>query len=364
VVELLATAGVIILAAAAEWLHAFKVARVARLAFGPRARPASWARLAPALRVLSLGSLAWAFCALLSLDPKVHKKDEETPESEMRHLLVVMDVSPSMRLVDAGPEGKQSRRARARDLIESLLARVTASQCLVTIVATYNGAIPVVEKTRDLEVVRNIVDDLPLQYAFRSGGTDLFAGLAEAARIARPLRPGCATVLLISDGDTVPGAGMPRMPVSVAHVLVLGVGSPRHGTFVDGRQSKQEASTLRQIAARLNGIYHDGNEKHISTDTLREIAQSGRPSDLDRLTKREYALLACGLAAAALALLPLALQSFGAAWRPGVADGVRVGDRVAAGSRGSRVQLGQREAVGSKSSGSYPSGRRITFLEP
>src|SRR5205085_12435023 len=137
------------------------------------------------------------------------------------------------------------------------------------------------------EVIRNILDDLPMQHAFVSGGTDLFAGLGEAARIARPWRPHSATLLLVSDGDTVPATGMPRMPASVAHVLVLGVGNPRQGTFIDGHQSKQEASTLRQIAARLGGVYHDGNEKHVPSDVLRVIAQSGEAGALARLTRRE-----------------------------------------------------------------------------
>ena len=66
--------------------------------------------------------------------------------------------------------------------------RVAIRQYLITVVAVYNGAIPVVEKTRDAEVVRNIFDDLPMQYAFLAGDTDLFAGLKEAARIAHPWR--------------------------------------------------------------------------------------------------------------------------------------------------------------------------------
>ena len=36
-----------------------------------------------------------------------------------------------------------------------------------------------------------------------------------------------------------------------------------------------------------------------------------------KLTRREYALIACGAGAAVLAGLPLALMLFGTAWRPG-----------------------------------------------
>ena len=317
-VELFATALVLVLAAGAESLHAVRVRRVAALAFGPTRQPARWARLAPLFRVAALGATTWGLATLLTLDPKVHKSGEEIPESDMRHLILVLDVSPSMRLVDAGVDGKQSRRLRARDLMESLFSRVAIRQYMVTVVATYNGAIPVVEKTRDPEVVRNILDDLPLQYAFLAGGTDLFAGLKEAARIAHPWRPGSATLLLISDGDSVPSTGMPKMPASIGHTLVLGVGNPLNGKFIDGKHSKQDASTLRQIAARLGGVYHDGNEKHIGSDTLKAITQSSTAGPLDRLSRREYALCACGLGGFVLALLPLALQRLGTRFTPGV----------------------------------------------
>ena len=77
---------------------------------------------------------------------------------------------------------------------------------------------------------------------------------------------------------------------------------------------------LRQIAIRLGGTYHNGNTQHVSTDLLKAISASGEVSALDRLTRREYALIACGLGGLILALLPLALQRFGVAWVPGVPE--------------------------------------------
>lgn len=318
-VELLAAAIVLVVAAAAETLHALRVRRVAGLAFGPERRPAVWARSAPTLRVLSCALLTWGLMTLLTLEPKAHR-GEEGAESPRRHLILVLDVSPSMRLQDAGPESKQSRMHRARDVVESMTDRVGIRQYLITVIATYNGAIPVVEQSRDPEVLRNILNDLPMHYAFHKGDTDLLAGLEEASRIARPWNPDSATLLLISDGDTVPETGMPSMPKSIAHTLVIGVGDPHEGSFIDGRHSRQEASMLRQIAIRLGGTYHNGNTQHVSTDLLKAISASGEVSALDRLTRREYALIACGLGGLILALLPLALQQFGVAWVPGVPE--------------------------------------------
>ncbi len=318
-VAVLAMAAVVMLATAAEMLHRRRCRRVAHLAFGPRRRPAAWARGAPLLRVAALAGLTWGLVTLLQLTPKIHKAGEIS-ESEFRHLVLILDVSPSMRLEDAGPSGKQSRTRRAADVLTSFFERVPIDLYKTTVVAVYSEAKPVVIDTRDLEVVRNILHELPIYQAFPSGATNIFAGLEEAAKIARPWRPGSTTVLLVSDGDTVPAVGMPKMPPSVAHVLVVGVGDPHAGKFIAGHQSRQDTSTLRQVAVRLGGAYHNANEKHLPTDLLRQISLAGTSSLVERLTRREYALLACALGASVLALLPLLLHFLGTRWNPGVPE--------------------------------------------
>lgn len=317
-VGLLAAGAVFLLAAAAELLHAWRVRRVAALVFGPARRPRPWARLAPPARILALSALAWGLTTLLVLPPKVHKLTSRGKSSQLRHLLLVLDVSPSMELKDAGTDREQTRRQRAKDLLESFFQRVPVDLYRTSVIACYNGAKPVVVDTRDVEVVRNILDDLPLAYAFPVGKTDLFSGLAEAAKTARSWEPHSTTLLVVTDGDTVPATGMPKLPVSIAHVVICGVGDTRSGSFIDGQQSRQDASTLRQIAVRLGGVYHNGNEKHLSTSLLQSIAAGDRQSALAMLTLREYALLACGLGGAAYALLPLLLHFVGTHWRPGV----------------------------------------------
>ena len=123
---------------------------------------------------------------------------------------------------------------------------------------------------------------------------------------------------MVSDGDTIPPAGMPKLPASIEHVLVVGVGDPTAGRFIDGHLSRQDVSSLRQMAVRLKGAYHNGNEKHLPTDLLRSIALSAGESRVEKWTRREYALLACAAGASVLALLPLLLHLCGTTWRPGV----------------------------------------------
>ena len=316
-VALIVTAVVVALATCAELIHGRRVRQLGILAFGPGGRPAAWARGAPALRVLALGALAWGLVTLMLEPPRVHRADV-LQEGDYKHVVLALDVSPSMRLVDAGPSHQQSRMQRARDVMESFFKRVAMNQYRITVVAVYNGAKPVVIDTSDVEVVRNILGDLPMHYAFKTGKTRLFTGLEEAARIARPWKPKSTTLILISDGDTVPATGMPKMPASVASVVIVGVGDPVTGKFIDGRQSRQDTSTLRQIAVRLGGTYHNGNEQHLSTGLLQRMTEATLDSGLEQLTRREYALIASGVGASLFALLPLLLALAGTGWRPGV----------------------------------------------
>ncbi len=303
----ISAAAVALVATLTETLHTRRVRRLAPLAFGPSGRPARWVAVAAPLRVLAMAALAWALVTLIFVDPKVYRA-QSVDESELRHIVIVLDVSPSMKLEDAGPSADQARATRAFDLMESFFQRVSVEQFRLSLVAVYNGAKPVVVDTKDAEVIRNFLNGMDMYQAFDTGKTKLFDGLEEAFAIATPWKANSTTVILITDGDTVPATGMPAKPRSVDGILVVGVGDPLTGKFIDGRQSRQDAATLRQIALRLGGTYHDGNEKHLASDTIAELTSVTHTDPFEQLTRREYALAACAVSALALALLPLALQ--------------------------------------------------------
>lgn len=297
-----------ILVAAAELIHSRRVRKVTPLLPGT---PLILLWLVPMIRLLCLTLLAWALTTLFLLEPKAHRSKLKTIEpSEREHLLLVLDVSPSMRLQDAGEVGDNSRTKRASSLVQSLLQRVSDEKMHFTVVATYSSAKPVVKESRDREVLLNILGDLPMHYAFETGKTRLFDGLEEAAVIAKDWLPNSTTLVLISDGDTVPPTGMPRMPSSVGGTLVVGVGDPLQGTFIDGRHSRQDVSTLREIANRLGGEYHDGNLKHIPTKILRNLGTLKVSSEEIELGLREYALIIIAASSFLLASLPLFLYTF------------------------------------------------------
>lgn len=313
----LSAAVVVAIVILAELLHWGRIRRLSPLAFGYGRGPSVLGYIAPVATTLSCGLLTWGLLTLYFLPAKIHKANEV--EEELRkHVVVMLDVSPSMRLEDAGLEGKQARLARGWQVLRDFFKRVPITQYRVSVVAFYTSAIPVVVDTSDAAVLENIVSELPLHHAFPSGKTDLFAGLDEVAKVAKPWRPRSTSVIVLSDGETVPGKGMPTMPASIQDVLILGVGDETKGTFINGEQSRQDVSTLKQLALRLKGRYLNGNKKSLSGELLASLMATSELSAIDQLGKREYALWAIGVSSFILALLPLLLHHFGTSWNPGV----------------------------------------------
>jgi Ca-activated chloride channel family protein len=95
---------------------------------------------------------------------------------------------------------------------------------------------------------------------------------------------------------------------------VVGVGDPTKGSFINGRNSRQDVSALRQMALRLGGAYHDGNKRQVASEVLRSVTAEGDRDAVLKLGRREYALLAAALGAAILALLQPLLRAFGSPW--------------------------------------------------
>ena len=314
---------------AAEVIQIVRVRRVAPLAFGPRAGLVSLALGAGLMRVGGLTLAAFGLAVLAALPAKSHRATE-LREADYKHLVLVLDVSPSMQLQDAAKGGVQKRSERAADLLQSFFDRVSAEKYKTTVIAFYTDAKMVVEDTTDREVVRNILTELPMRHAFKTGESDLFSGLKAAANVAKPWNPGSAVVMVISDGDSVPASGMPKMPVSVGtNIVLVGVGNPVSGKSIGGHQSRQDVSNLRQTAVRLNGTYHDGNEKQLPTELVSRIDERATPPAGTKFSLRERALWAVGLGCSGVGLLPLMLGLLGTGWAPGRSPGLVRRDRLA-----------------------------------
>jgi Ca-activated chloride channel homolog len=312
----LAAAGALALAALAEWIHARRVTRLGRLAFGPDARPRAWTRMVPPLRVAALAGVVWALAVLLAMDGSSRLKDRSAAAT--RHLMVLLDVSPSMEVADAGPDGSQTRRARAANVLKSVMDRAGSEQVRVSMACFYSDAMMLVKECSDRELIWHFANNLPLHIAYRPGKTSLLTSLNTAGNFVKDFPHKSVTLLVLTDGDTVPATGLRRLPSSVAQLIIAGVGNPGRGTFLDGHQSRQDSASLAQLARRLGGQYHDANVKQIPSGLLTPLTAPDRRSDGFQLSLRMLAVFALVAGSVVLCLLPLLLEAFGSAWKPPV----------------------------------------------
>ncbi len=302
------------LAAIGEWLHVRRVKRLARLAFGPDARPRAWTRLAPPLRVLALAGIVWSLVVLLAFEGASRQRDREAAAT--RHLMVMLDVSPSMQLQDGGERGTDKRSARAAELLRSVMERAASAEVKVTMACFYTDAMQLVKECSDREVIWNFADDLPLHIAFRPGKTDLVKSLNTAGEMVKDFPRKSTTMLVLTDGDTVPDSGLKPMPSAVAEIIFAGVGNEARGTFIDGHLSRQDKASLSQLARRLGGRYHNGNTKQVPSEMLRRLIAPDEREEKFKVSLRVLAIIVLASGAGVLCLLPLLLEYFGSAWKP------------------------------------------------
>ena len=299
---------VLVIVGIAEWLHARRVARVARLAFGPSGRASSWTIVVAPSRTIAAALATWGLMFLVTYDPI--EIDRKPAKIASNHLLVLLDVSPSMQLKDSGAEAQGiSRAKRAGEVVQAVLDRLDMENTRISIVAFYTDALAIVQDTFDKEVIRNALDGLPMYTAFEPGPTDLKKGLVKAFEIARLWPADSATLLIVTDGDVA--TGIPSViPSSIADTIVVGLGDPVKSSDVNGHASRQDTMGLRQLATRLGGFYHDGNRKHLPSDVVNSLTMIA-PRVGGNWSVRDLALLAVGIGCSTLAFIGPLLTLFG-----------------------------------------------------
>ena len=305
--------GIAALAAAGEWLHARHVVRLSRLAFGPAGHARGWTKCAPPLRVLALAGIAWSLISLMTFNNQ--SRDRDRLATVTRHLMVLLDVSPSMQLADAGEGGGQRRAVRAAEVLASVLNRVPGDNVRFSAASFYTEARMLARECQDRELIVHFAADVPFFYTYKPGKTDLLKSLNQTGEFMKDWPRKSTTLLVISDGDSVPPSGLKPMPSAVADVLFVGVGETGRGTFIDGHLSRQDGATLSQLARRLGGKYYDGNARQIPSDALEKLNTADARSAKWHADRRLLALAVLGVSTAVLCLLPILLEYFGSAWR-------------------------------------------------
>lgn len=312
-------AAVVLLAAVwAERIHARRVRAVAWLAFGPAGAPHRWTRAVGPLRIVAASLLAWGLTILavsptVPLDTTGNTSDEVQPE-DLQRVILLLDVSPSMAIKDSGPKHDLERRQRVLEVVEGIFPRISLGRTRFSIIAFFSSARPVVVDAYDTAVIRNTLGNATLVWAFEPGKTDVIAGLQAAAEMARDWTPKSTTLILCTDGDTVDYSQIPKLPSSIHQVQIYAVGDPIVGTFIAGHDSRQKVEILRRLASEMGGSYYDVNTRHVPTSALAQLAVAPPQPARRGLSWKDLALIAVAVGAVILAVLPLLLEYFGAAW--------------------------------------------------
>jgi len=312
----------LLLAAGAEWIHARRVRRVTDLAFGPSGRPRRWTSLVPAFRTISLAAMTWSLLTLLIAHLGLGGGRALESGERNEHVVFLLDYSPSMTLTDAGSEDEEkiSRKQRMRDVVNAIVDRF-GEHVNYSLIAFYTRPYPICENVFDRRVVRNMLNDLPIETAMESGPTDLGRAVNETLELADSLKDRkrkyakeSITLILVTDGDTLELPELSKVSPAIRRAMVLGVGDTEKGIPVGGHLSRQEPLTLRYIARHLGGEYVNVNSKHLSSaamSTLRPVMAGALGQGM---TRSGIALMLFAVMAAAYALLPVLLDYLGSDW--------------------------------------------------
>jgi Ca-activated chloride channel family protein len=296
----------------AEKMHATRVALSVPLAFGPTHSLAAWIKILPALRGVLMGAAVWALMTLIAMDGA----KAAARSNEERHLVVLLDVSPSMLIEDASPARNQRRALRAAEVLESVLNRAPGDHLKVWLSAFYTTQKPLIQESVDRNLILYMARDLPLHIAFKTGKTNLLDAVNKTAAQCAHLRRGSTTLLVLSDGDTVSDTGLAPLPPAIHKVIIAGIGDTAKGEFIDSHVSRQDTASLSQLARRLHGRFYDANTRHIPSDSLTSLMASTSPKNFTGIDTKTVAIAIITCVALMQAGIPFLLQWFGAPPHP------------------------------------------------
>lgn len=269
-------------------------------------------------RSITIAGLCWSLVYLLlssALQSPLQLGTRADADDDTKQLVLLLDYSPSMLLEDSGEQQLTSRRDQMRSVVSAILDRV-GPHVRYTLICFYTKPLPVVQSAFDKAIVRNVLDDLPIERAMSSGKTDLGGAVAKAIEIARDFEPGSTTLILVTDGDTDSPPIIGELPNAIEQTLLLGVGDTKVGLPIDGHLSRQDGDLLEDLAADMEGQYLNVNQEHVPATAISHLLSSPRsPTRAGwTLTRVAYTLLIA--LATVYAFLPIAQEYFGSNWRP------------------------------------------------
>ena len=248
--------GIGAIVAISEVRHSRVARRVTQLGWNARAWESLCLRFVAVGRSIAFIGSIWAVTNLVSL-PAVPSPSQQNDSLELReHIIILVDVSPSMLLMDGGIDKSQVRLTAATDYLDKLLVSSCVEDQLYSLWTCYDELIDYVDATPDKNVVRNfLLNDRFFTTHMRSTidgpsaarETNLVKCIRSAFEKVKERPRGSVTFVLLTDGDCEGLGERIPTPKSVDAFHVLGVGS-LEGCRIGARYSKLNRTGLQEFA--------------------------------------------------------------------------------------------------------------------
>jgi Zn-dependent alcohol dehydrogenase len=251
------------------------------------------------------------------LSDTAHGTDSDLQNSQevnTEQLVLLIDVSPSMSIKDAGKTGELTRRERIGDVVSSLLDRM-GRQVRYTVICFYTKSVHIAKMAHDKLIVKNVFNDLPVEITMKPGKTDLGAAVKDTLDFINDYSKGSVTLMICTDGDTVPATVAISKTDSIGNALVLGVGNVKRGTPIDNHISRQDSIVLNRLSQQLHGNYLNVNTKNIPSAVIADLCDSGTLAAASKIGKTRLYTIWLVLFSAVYAFMPVALEFLGSDWK-------------------------------------------------
>lgn len=277
----------------------------------PRSMRVRLLRLPPFLRILSLILLIFA------LAQPVQRNVRTVFTSEGIDLVLVLDLSTSMRAMDVEPNRFEAAKEVARQFIAG---RRTDRIGLVVFAAEAYTQAPL---TNDYSFLLSMVSSI--QMGMVEDGTAIGSGLATAVNRLRDSEASSRVILLLTDGQNNRGSIPPLTAADLAassdiRVYTIGVGGEgdvpfptdqRFGPTTRMIRSDVDEPTLREIASRTGGQYFRATDRTTLEAIYAEIDQLERtPVETNTFTQEQPRFAWFAFPALLLLLLERILAAF------------------------------------------------------
>lgn len=277
----------------------------------PRSMRVRLLRLPPFLRLFSLTLL------ILALAQPVQRNVRTVFTSEGIDMVLVLDLSTSMRAMDVEPNRFEAAQEVARQFISG---RRSDRIGLVIFAAEAFTLAPL---TTDYPFLLSMISSVEMGRV--EDGTAIGSGLATAVNRLRDSGASSRVILLLTDGQNNRGAIPPLTAADLAatsgiRVYTIGVGGEgdvpfptdqRFGPTTRMIRSDVDEPTLREVAARTGGQYFRATDRTTLEAIYAEIDQLERtPVETNTFTQEQARFAWFALPALLLLLLERLLAAF------------------------------------------------------